>query len=40
MTGLGMKPLAALRSATSSAAQLLAVDDKLGLLAPGKLAET
>jgi imidazolonepropionase-like amidohydrolase len=39
MTGLGMKPLAALRSATSSAAQLLGVDDKLGLLAPGKLAD-
>jgi imidazolonepropionase-like amidohydrolase len=39
MTGLGMKPLAALRSATASAAQLLGVDDKLGQLAAGKLAD-
>ena len=39
MVGLGMKPLAALRSATSADAQLLGVDDKLGTLAPGKLAD-
>ena len=39
MTGLGMSPAAALRSATSSAATLLGVDDRLGTLAAGKLAD-
>jgi imidazolonepropionase-like amidohydrolase len=39
MTGLGMSPAAALRSATSVAAQLLGVDDRLGTLAAGKLAD-
>jgi imidazolonepropionase-like amidohydrolase len=39
MTGLGMSPAAALRSATSSAAALLGVDDRLGTLASGKLAD-
>jgi len=34
-----MKPLAALRAATSADAMLLGVDDKLGTLAPGKLAD-
>jgi imidazolonepropionase-like amidohydrolase len=38
MTGLGMSPAAALRSATSVAAGLLGVDDR-GTLAPGKLAD-
>jgi imidazolonepropionase-like amidohydrolase len=38
MTGLGMSPAAALRSATSVAASLLGVDDR-GTLAPGKLAD-
>jgi len=36
---LGMKPLAALRSATSTDAKLLGVDDKLGALDAGKLAD-
>jgi len=36
---LGMKPLAALRSATSVDAKLLGVDDKLGTLEAGKLAD-
>src|SRR5205807_9397710 len=36
MTGLGMSPAAALRSATSVAAALLGVDDRLGQLAAGK----
>jgi len=36
---LGMKPLAALRSATSVDAKLFGVDDKLGTLEPGKLAD-
>lgn len=35
----GMKPAAALRSATSAAAKLLGVDDKLGAIEPGKLAD-
>jgi imidazolonepropionase-like amidohydrolase len=39
MTGLGMSPAAALRSATSSAATLLGVDDRVGTLAAGKLAD-
>jgi imidazolonepropionase-like amidohydrolase len=39
MTGLGMSPAAALRSATSSAAALLGVDDRLGTLTTGKLAD-
>ena len=39
MTGLGMAPSAALRSATSVAAQLLGVDDRLGTLAAGKTAD-
>jgi imidazolonepropionase-like amidohydrolase len=39
MVRLGMKPLAALRSATSVGATLLGIDDKLGTLAPGKLAD-
>lgn len=39
MTGLGMTPAAALRSATSVAAALLGVDDRLGTIAPGKLAD-
>jgi imidazolonepropionase-like amidohydrolase len=39
MTGLGMTPAAALRSATSVDAALLGVDDKTGTLTPGKLAD-
>src|SRR5947207_4703435 len=39
MTGLGMTPAAALRSATAVAAQLLGVDDRLGTLAEGKIAD-
>jgi len=39
MTGLGMSPAAALRSATQVAATLLGVDDRLGTLATGKLAD-
>jgi imidazolonepropionase-like amidohydrolase len=39
MTGLGMSPAAALRSATSVAAALLGVDGRLGTLAAGKLAD-
>jgi imidazolonepropionase-like amidohydrolase len=39
MVKLGMKPLAALRAATSVDAQLLGVDGKLGTLAAGKLAD-
>jgi imidazolonepropionase-like amidohydrolase len=39
MTGLGMSPAAALRSATSVGASLLGVDDKTGTLTPGKLAD-
>ncbi len=39
MVRLGMKPLAALRSATSGDATLLGVDDRLGSLEAGKLAD-
>jgi imidazolonepropionase-like amidohydrolase len=39
MTGLGMSPAAALRSATSVGAALLGIDDRLGTLAVGKLAD-
>jgi imidazolonepropionase-like amidohydrolase len=39
MTGLGMAPSAALRSATSVAASLLGVDDRLGTLTAGKIAD-
>jgi len=39
MTGLGMSPAAALRSATSVAATLLGVDDRVGTIATGKLAD-
>ena len=39
MTGLGMSPAAALRSATQVASTLLGVDDRLGTLATGKLAD-
>jgi imidazolonepropionase-like amidohydrolase len=39
MVQLGMKPLAALRAATSVDAKLLGVDDKLGALEPGRLAD-
>lgn len=39
MTGLGMSKAAALRSATSVAAALLGVDDRLGSLAAGKTAD-
>jgi imidazolonepropionase-like amidohydrolase len=39
MTGLGMSPAAALRSATSSGAALLGVDDRVGTIAAGKLAD-
>jgi imidazolonepropionase-like amidohydrolase len=39
MVRLGMKPLAALRSATSADAALLGIDDKLGSLEAGKLAD-
>ena len=39
MVSLGMKPLAAIRAATSGDARLLGVDGKLGTLAAGKLAD-
>ena len=39
MTGLGMPPLAALKSATSVDAELLGIADKVGTLEPGKLAD-
>lgn len=39
MVKLGMRPLAALRTATSSDAQLLGLDNQLGMLASGKLAD-
>jgi imidazolonepropionase-like amidohydrolase len=39
MVGLGMKPLATLRAATSVDAKLLGIDDKLGTLEAGKLAD-
>jgi imidazolonepropionase-like amidohydrolase len=34
-----MKPVAALRSATSEGSKLLGVDDRLGSIEPGKLAD-
>lgn len=39
MTGLGMKPIAALRSATSVDAELLGIAARVGTLEPGKLAD-
>ena len=39
MVGLGMKPAAALRSATSGAADLLGLSKTLGTLEPGKAAD-
>lgn len=39
MTQCGMTPLAALKAATSSAAELMALDDDLGTLQPGKRAD-
>lgn len=39
MTGLGMSPAAALRSATSVAATLLGIEDRLGTIAAGKTAD-
>ena len=39
MVSLGMKPLAALRSATAVDARLLGVDDRLGTLSAGKVAD-
>jgi imidazolonepropionase-like amidohydrolase len=39
MVSLGMKPLAAIRAATSADARLLGVDGTLGTLAAGKLAD-
>jgi imidazolonepropionase-like amidohydrolase len=39
MVSLGMKPLAAIRAATSGDAKLFGVDGKLGTLAAGKLAD-
>jgi imidazolonepropionase-like amidohydrolase len=39
MVGLGMKPLAALRSATSVDANLLGIDGPLGPLVAGKVAD-
>ena len=39
MVSLGMKPLAAIRAATSGDARLFGVDDKLGALEAGKLAD-
>jgi imidazolonepropionase-like amidohydrolase len=39
MTGLGMSPAAALRSATSVAATLLGINDRLGTLGAGKTAD-
>jgi len=38
-TSLGMSPAAALRTATSSAADLLGISDKVGTIAPGKFAD-
>ena len=39
MTGLGMRPIDALRSATSADAELLGIAAKAGTLEPGKLAD-
>jgi imidazolonepropionase-like amidohydrolase len=39
MTGLGMTPIAALRSATSVDAELLGIAGRVGTLEPGKLAD-
>jgi imidazolonepropionase-like amidohydrolase len=39
MVALGMKPVAALKSATSEDAKLLGLDDQLGAIEPGKLAD-
>jgi len=39
MVRLGMKPLAALRTAMSVDARLLGMDDKIGAIEPGKLAD-
>ena len=39
MVNLGLSPMEAIVSATSSAAQLLGLDEKLGSIAPGKLAD-
>jgi len=39
MTGLGMSPAAALRAATQGGATLLGIDDRLGTLEAGKLAD-
>jgi len=39
LVDLGMRPVDALRAGTLSAAQLLGVDDRLGTLEPGKIAD-
>jgi imidazolonepropionase-like amidohydrolase len=39
MVGLGMTPAAALRAATSVAAELFGVSDRLGTLEAGKVAD-
>jgi imidazolonepropionase-like amidohydrolase len=39
MTSLGMSPAGALRAATSTGATLLGIDDRLGTIAAGKLAD-
>jgi imidazolonepropionase-like amidohydrolase len=39
MVDLGMKPMDALRSAASADAELLGLQDKIGTLEPGKLAD-
>ena len=39
MVSLGMRPIAAIKSATSVDAQLFGVDDRLGSIEPGKLAD-
>ena len=39
MTGLGMSPLDALKSATSVKAELLGITSKAGTLEPGKVAD-
>ena len=39
MADLGMSPAAVLEATTRSAAQLLGVDDELGTIEPGKLAD-